>query len=177
MPSWELYFISTLRMVCPRLLPLSLPMITTLEFPKPRVAPGIDPGFTTVVMDATANWYLKISAADFMPITGTGSIPINNLGVWCQAQGVHQFGIEVACQYQSENYPLGLLNSDQTLIDLEAGNSNSGTGTDNIFQLNWVMGTMKGTMNTESMFIQLSQGLFTQGTYQTNVILTMVEVP
>jgi hypothetical protein len=139
--------------------------------------PGIDPGYTIVAMEATANWYLKISAPDFLPITGTGSIPINNVGVWCEATGVHQFGTEVTCLYQSADAALGLLNTDMTLIDLAAGNSNSGSSTDNVFRLNWLMGTMQGSMNTESMLIQLSNGLFSQGTYQTTVILTMVEVP
>ena len=138
--------------------------------------PGIDPGYTIVTMEATGNWYLKISAQDFLPVTGTGSIPINNLGVWCQATGVHQFGTEVTCLYQSADAALGLLNTDVTLIDLAAGNSNSGTSADNTFRLNWLMGTMQGSMNPESMIIQLSNGLFSQGTYQTTVVLTMVEV-
>jgi hypothetical protein len=138
--------------------------------------PGIDPGNTIVVMEATGDWYLEISAPDFLPVTGTGSIPINNLGVWCEAIGVHQFGTEVTCLYQSADAALGILNTDITLIDLAVGQSNSGTGTDNVFRLNWLMGTMQGTMNPTSMFIQLSNGIFTQGTYNTTVLLTMVEI-
>lgn len=138
--------------------------------------PGIDPGYTIVTMDATADWRLNISADDFLPNTGTGSIPINNLGVWCQATGVHQFGTEVTCLHQTADNALGILNSDMTLIDLAVGQSNSGTSTDNIFRLNWLMGTMQGSMNNESMFIQLSNGIFSQGTYNTTVVLTMVEV-
>jgi hypothetical protein len=137
--------------------------------------PGIDPGFTTLGMEATGDWYLEISAPDFTPITGTGTIPINNLGVWCEATGIHQFGTEVTCGYQTPDAALGLGNSDVTLIDL--GTSNSGGSNDNEFVLHWLMGTMQGSMNGQSMFEQLSAGLFTQGTYTTTVVLTMVEIP
>lgn len=138
-------------------------------------APGIDPGFTTVAMEATGNWYLKISAPDFTPIVGTGVIPINNLGVWCEATGVHQFGTEVACSYQSADAALGLSNTDITLIDLLT--DNSGDQTDNQFVLHWLFGTMQGTMNPASMFSQLSDGIFSQGTYTSTVVLTMTEIP
>jgi hypothetical protein len=137
--------------------------------------PGIDPGFTTVAMEATGNWYLKISAPDFTPTTGTGAIPINNLGVWCEATGTHQFGIEVTCSYQSADAALGLQNTDVTLIDL--GSENSGDQTDNQFILHWLMGTMQGTMNPASMFSQLADGIFSQGTYTSTVLLTMTEIP
>ena len=137
--------------------------------------PGIDPGFTTLGMEATGNWYLEISAPDFTPITGTGIIPIDNLGVWCEATGVHQFGTEVTCSFQSPDAALGLGNTDVTLIDL--GSGNSGSSSDNEFVLHWLMGTMQGTMNPLSMFIQLSNGVFSQGTYTTTVVLTMVEIP
>jgi hypothetical protein len=137
--------------------------------------PGIEPGTTTLGMEATGNWYLKISAPDFTPITGTGSIPIDNLGVWCEATGAHQFGTEVTCQYQSPDAALGILGTDATLIDL--GTDNSGDQTDNLFILHWLMGTMQGTMRNASMFSQLSNGTFSQGTYTTTVLLTMTEIP
>jgi hypothetical protein len=137
--------------------------------------PGIDPGYTTVAMEATGNWFLKISAPDFSPLTGTGSIPINNLGVWCEATGVHQFGTEVTCSYQSADAALGLSNTDVTLIDL--GTENSGDQTDNLFVLHWLMGTMQGTMNPLTMFNQLANGQFSQGTYTSTVVLTMTEIP
>jgi len=138
-------------------------------------SPGIDPGFSTVSMEATGNWYLKISAPDFTPTVGTGIIPISNLGVWCEATGTHQFGTEVTCAYQSADAALGLSNSDITLIDL--GTDNSGEQTDNLFILHWLFGTMQGTMNPESMFKQLSDGIFSQGTYTSTVVLTMTEIP
>lgn len=137
--------------------------------------PGIDPGFTTLAMEATGNWFLKISAPDFTPVTGTGSIPIDNLGVYCEATGVHQFGTEVTCAYQTAEAALGLTNTDITLIDLLS--ANSGGTTDNQFVLHWLMGTMQGSMNTTSMFTQLSNGVFSQGTYTTTIVLTMTEIP
>lgn len=137
--------------------------------------PGIDPGFTTITMEATGNWYLEISAPDFVPVTGTGTIPISNLGVWCEATGIHQFGTEVTCSYQSPDAALGLLNTDVTLIDL--GTANGGDANDNEFILHWLMGTMQGSMNPLSMFTQMSNGVFSVGTYTTTVVLTMVEIP
>jgi hypothetical protein len=137
--------------------------------------PGIDPGFTTIAMEATGNWYLEISAPDFTPTTGSGTITINNVGVWCEATGVHQFGTEVICAYQTADAALGLSNSDVTLIDL--GTSNSGSATDNLFVLHWLMGTMQGSMNSQSMFAQLTAGLFTLGEYTTTIVLTMTEIP
>lgn len=137
--------------------------------------PGIEPGFTTVYMEATGNWNLKISAPDFIPVVGTGSIPINNLGVWCEATGVHQFGTEVACNHQSADAALGLSSTDAVLIDLLT--DNSGDQTDNLFVLHWLMGTMQGGMNPASMFSQLSDGIFSQGQYTTTVTLTMTEIP
>jgi hypothetical protein len=68
-----------------------------------------------------------------------------------------------------------VLNTDVTLIDLLT--ENSGDETDNQFVLNWLMGTMNGSMNSASMFSQLSDGIFSQGTYTTTVVLTMTEIP
>jgi hypothetical protein len=138
-------------------------------------APGIDPGFTTVAMEATGNWFLDISAPDFSPVTGSGSIPINNLGVWCEATGTHQFGTEVTCAYQSPDAAWGLTTSDKTLIDI--GTGNGGDQTDNLFILHWLMGTMQGNMNTASMFLQLATGVFTIGTYNTTIVLTLKGLP
>jgi hypothetical protein len=139
--------------------------------------PGIEPGHSTITMEATGNWNMKIRAADFMPTTGTGSIPISNLGVWAEATGIHQFGVEVTCPNTSAATALGLMNTDQTLIDLNPGNSNTGNPADNEFVLNWLMGTMQGSMNPVSMFTQLANGVFSKGTFTTTVILTMTELP
>jgi hypothetical protein len=137
--------------------------------------PGIDPGYTTIGMEATGNWFLEISAPDFTPITGSGTITIDNVGVWCEATGVHQFGVEVTCAHQTADFALGITNTDVTLIDL--GTGNSGDATDNEFVLHWLMGTMQGSMNPQSMFAQLSAGLFTMGEYTTTIVLTMTEIP
>lgn len=139
--------------------------------------PGIEPGHSTITMEATGNWNMKIRAEDFMPSTGTGSIPISNLGVWVAATGIHQFGVEVTSSYTSVDAALGLMNTDQMLIDLNPGNSNAGNPTDNVFTLNWLMGTMQGSMNPVSMFTQLTNGVFSKGTFETTVILTMTEIP
>jgi hypothetical protein len=138
--------------------------------------PGIDPGHSTVTMSATGNWFLKIRAEDFVPNgSGTGIIPISNLGVWCSASGTHQFGAEVNCPCPSADAALGLQNVDQDLITL--GSGNAGNPDQNTFVLNWLMGTMQGTMRPESMFTQLANGVFSQGSYVTTVWLTMTEIP
>lgn len=142
-------------------------------------AVGIVPGFTTISMDATGNWHLEIMAQqDFMPVGGaTGSIPINNLGVWCAATGTHQFGTEVTCNYTSADQALGLATANAMLIDLAVGNSNAGTPTENTFVLHWLMGTMQGSMNNLSMFNQLANGVFSKGQFTTTLILTLTEIP
>ena len=134
-----------------------------------------EPGFTTAAMEATGNWFLEISAPDFLPVVGSGTIPINNLGVWCEATGAHQFGTEVTCAYQTADAAWGLTNAAVTLIDL--GTGNSGDQSDNLFILHWLMGTMQGDMNSSSMFSQLAASIFTVGTFNTTVVLTLKEAP
>jgi len=137
---------------------------------------GIVPGFTTITCEATGNWNLQINAGDFSD--GTQTIPINNLGVWCEATGAHQFGTEVTCAYTTAATSLGLDNLDQMLIDLGTDPSgNGGDATDNAYTLHWRMGTMDGSMEATSMFDQMALGLFGPGTYTTVVNLTMTEIP
>jgi hypothetical protein len=142
-------------------------------------AGGIIPGFTLISVEATGDWHLEIECPDFLPgggNPGTGSIPINNLGVWCAATGTHQFGTEVECAYQSAPAALGLDPAPQMLIDL--GTTNAGDISDNSFTLHWLMGTMQGTMETESMFNQLALGtIFSPGDYTTTATLTLTEIP
>jgi hypothetical protein len=139
---------------------------------------GIEPGYTTLTMEATQNWYLQINAGDLMPNgSGTGSIPITNVGVWCEASGIHQFGVEVTCVHTSIDVAYGLTSNDYTLINVETGNQNSGDENDNQFVLHWLMGTMNGSMNQETMFKQLSDGIFSLGTYITTINLTLTGVP
>jgi hypothetical protein len=138
-------------------------------------AGGIAPGTTTITVEATGNWELEISAPDFAPITGTGNIPIDNLGVWCAATGTHVFGTEVTCAFQNAAAAMGITAADQLLIGL--GTDNGGDATDNAFTLHWLMGTMQGTMETESMFNQMALGTFTVGDYTTTATLTLTQIP
>lgn len=143
-------------------------------------AGGIVPGFSEITVEATGDWELEILAPDFTPgggaNPGTGSIPINNLGVWCEATGTHQFGTEVTCAYQNAGAAMGMATTDQLLIGL--GTTNSGDVSDNAFTLHWLMGTMQGGMETESMFNQLALGtIFSTGDFTTTATLTLTEIP
>ncbi len=133
---------------------------------------GIDAvGTTTITIESTADWNLQINAADFDDGAGN-NIPIDNLGVWCEATGTHVIGTEIACTNTSLATSMGITNTDQILLD-NAG-ENGGDASDNAFNLNWTMGTMNGTMNTASMFQQLSSGVIgALGTYTTVVNLTL----
>lgn len=137
---------------------------------------GIDAvGTTTVTMESTSSWNLQINAADF--IDGAGAIiPIDNLGVWCEATGIHVIGGEVTCAYTTLGTSLGLTVANQMLID--NGTGNGGAALDNAFNLNWTMGTMNNTMNAASMFAQLADGTIANiGTYTTTVNLTLTAIP
>ena len=142
-------------------------------------AGGIVPGNSTITVEATGDWILEIECPDFLPDAtapnpGTGSIPIDNLGVWCEATGAHQFGAEVTCAFQNAAAALGLDPAAQLLIGL--GSGNGGDATDNAFTLHWLMGTMQGSMNTSSMFDQLALGtLFSVGDYTTTATLTLTQ--
>ena len=132
-------------------------------------------GTSTVTMEATANWTLEINAADFTD-WASAIIPIDNLGVWCEATGTHTIGAEATCAYTTLGTSLGITNADQMLI--ENGTGNSGDASDNAFNLNWTMGTMNGTMNSASMFDQLSDGTIANlGTFTTTVNLTLTALP
>jgi spore coat protein U-like protein len=137
---------------------------------------GIDAvGTTTITVESTGDWDLQINAADFSDGSGN-SIPIDNLGLWCEATGVHQIGTEVSCSYTSLANALGLTATDQMLLDNLGGNG--GDASDNAFNLNWTMGTMNGSMNTASIFQQVSDGTIgALGTYTTTVNLTLTAKP
>ncbi len=137
---------------------------------------GIDAvGTTTVTMESTADWNLQINAADFSD--GVAAIiPIDNLGVWCEATGTHTIGADVTCAFTSLVTSMGLTAADQMLID--NGTGNGGDASDNAFNLNWTMGTMQGTMNGASMFDQLADGTIANlGTFTTTVNLTLTSIP
>ena len=139
---------------------------------------GIDAvGTTTITVESTASWNLQIRADDFAG-PETYIIPINNVGVWCEATGTYTIGGEVACDYTSLGTALGLSNADQMLLDIGTTGENSGDASDNAFNLNWTMGTMNGTMNALSIFQQLSNGTIGGiGTYTTDIVLTLTALP
>jgi len=136
---------------------------------------GILPGFTLISVEATGNWWLSINCPDF---TGAGTIPIDNLGVWCEATGAHQFGAEVTCLYQNAAASLGLTNPPAVPELIGLGTGNGGDITDNSFTLHWRMGTMdNGTMHATSMFDQMANGDFIPGDYTTTATLTLTQIP
>jgi len=137
---------------------------------------GINTGFTTITVEATEDWTITIECPDFQPVTGTGTIPIDNLGVWCAETGTYDFGAEVTCAYISPLTIHGMTNAPVELIG--NGTGNAGDATDNMFTLNWEMGTMQNaSMHTTSMFDQMATGDFTTGDYTTTATLTLVPVP
>jgi hypothetical protein len=145
---------------------------------------GILPGISTITVEATGNWWLSINAPDFIPYAtgpngaGTGTIPINNLGVWCQATGGNQFGSEVTCAYDAVANALGLQNPPAAPTLIGNGTGNAGDISDNTYVLNWLMGTQDGSMNTATtMFDQLSSGVFGPGDFTTTATLTLTEIP
>jgi hypothetical protein len=144
---------------------------------------GIMPGFTDISVEATGNWWLSINAPDFQPYAGpnglgTGIIPINNLGVWCEATGTHAFGTEVTSAYQAAVDALGLQNPPAAPTLIGNGTGNAGDISDNSFQLHWLMGTQQGSMNTvTTMFDQMSAGTFGPGDFTTTATLTLTEIP
>ncbi len=137
---------------------------------------GIDPvGSTGVTMESTSDWNLTIAAPDFSD-GGTNIIPIENVGVWCAATGTHAIGTEVTCANTSQATSMGVTAAPQTLID--NGTGNGGDATDNAFNLNWIMGTMQGTMEATSIFDQLANGTIgALGTYNTTITLTLTALP
>jgi len=136
-------------------------------------ASGIDPGNTTITVEATEDWTITIECPDFTPVTGVGTIPIDNLGVWCAATGFYTFGGQVTCAFISPLTIHGMTIAPVTLIG--NGTGNAGDATDNMFTLNWEMGTMQNaTMHATSMFDQMATDDFTTGDYTTTATLTLI---
>ena len=143
---------------------------------------GILPGTTVASVEATGNWNLQILAADFVPYVGpngagTGTIPINNLGVWVQTTGAHTIGQELVCPYVSLATAMGMANSNQMLIN--NGTGNAGDISDNAFVFHWQMGQAAACplMNQQTMFDQLSAGIFGPGDFTTTAYLLLTEIP
>lgn len=145
-------------------------------------AVGILPGTTVASVEATGNWNLQILAANFLPYVGpngagTGTIPINNLGVWVQTTGTHTIGAELVCPYISLATAMGMSTSNQMLIN--NGTGNAGDISDNAFIFHWQMGQAAAcpNMNQLTMFDQLSAGTFGPGDFTTTAYLTLTEIP
>jgi hypothetical protein len=143
---------------------------------------GINTGTTDITVEATGNWNLQINAPDFTPYAGpngagTGTIPINNLGVWLVATGTHQFGTEISCPYVSLATAMGMANANQMLIGLVT--ENAGDVSDNAFTMHWQMGQAAACplMNPLTMFDQLSSSVFGPGDFTTTATLTLTEIP
>jgi hypothetical protein len=143
---------------------------------------GVATGTTDITVEATGNWNLAISAPDLIPYVGpngagTGIIPINNVGLWMEATGVHLFGTEVTCPYVSLATAMGLGNANQILIGL--GTANNGDAADNAFTIHWQMGQALACplMNQLTMFQQMSAGTFGPGDFTTTATLTLTEIP
>lgn len=136
---------------------------------------GIASGVSNVTVDALIGWDMSIACPDFTGAGGT--VPINNLGVWCEALGANNFSGPCACTYDDVDSPLGLTIADQSLITNDGGNI--GDQTENNFNLHWRMGTQQTTygMNPDSMFEQLFANLFQLGSYATTATLTVVAAP
>lgn len=132
---------------------------------------GIVDGYSIVTVDATSNWDMFIKAPDFIAVTGTGTVPIDNLGVWCEALGTNNFSGASSCGAQAAVDSQGITTADAILIANDGGNM--GNNVVNRFQLNWRMGTQEGSMNTASMLELLTLGGFTLGTYTTTATLTI----
>ena len=128
---------------------------------------------STVEVTALLDWDMTIAAPDFV-IQGGGpeTIPINNVGVWCESTGTFPFGGELVCAYTTQTTPLGLTVASQPLIT--NGTGNAGDPSETSFNLNWEMGSQNGSMLQTSMFDQLSNDDFTVGTYDTQITLTLV---
>lgn len=139
-------------------------------------AGGIVPGTSTITVEATGDWELTFEAPDFVPYAGpngagTGIIPIDNLGVYCVATGTYQFGAELTCAFQTAATAMGVTIAPQLLIG--NGSGNSGDASDNAFTLHWLMGTMQGSMETNSMFDQMAVGTFGPGDFTSTGTLTL----
>jgi hypothetical protein len=143
-------------------------------------AGGIVPGFSDVSVESTGNWDMTIECPDFVPgggpNPGTGTIPVNNLGVWIESNGSFVFGNEVNCAYTAAASALGLTIAPTDLITNNTGNA--GDIDENDYRMHWLMGTMQGSMNGTSMFDQMqAPGGFTPGDYTTTATLTITEIP
>ena len=140
---------------------------------------GILPGTSGVQVEATEDWHLDIECPDFLPYNGpngpgSGSIPIDNLGVTITENGAHGLGSGEVVYTCTPGNPLALAPTPGFTIIALGTSSNAGDITDNDFTFTWEMGTMLGNMNGTSMFDQMANGDFTTGDYTTTALITLI---
>lgn len=136
---------------------------------------GIIQGYSDVTVNSTGNWDMLINCPDFTGAAGT--IPINNLGVWCEATGNNTFGGACVCTCTDAASTQALTIADADLITNGTGNMGDDVN-DNLFVMHWRMGTMdNASMNPLSIMQQLTAGDFGLGDYTTTATLTVTAVP
>jgi hypothetical protein len=137
---------------------------------------GIAQGWSDVTVNSTGNWDMLISAPDFTGGTGN-PIPIENLGVWCEATGNNNFTGPCNCSCIDAGTTQGLTDTDAPLITNNGGNAGDDIN-DNLFTLHWRMGTMdNASMYATSIMYQLVNEGITLGDYTTTATLTVTAVP
>ena len=114
-------------------------------------------GVSEVSVESTSDWYIEISGPD---LTGTaGTIPVDNIGVYVtDGTGSYTLGTEYVSAYTAAATCMGVTTADQLLVDVGAGQTNAGGKNENWFNLNWLFGTMQGTMNATSLLDQIAKG-------------------
>lgn len=137
-------------------------------------------GTSVFQVESTEDWYcdLNAAAANFTPVTGSGNLPVDNIGYWLEAIGSNTFGTELVLTQSNSSLATSksVTAVPVRIIDL-GSSSNAGGQTENEFNLNWTMGTMQGDMHATSMMDQIANGDFTLGTYTTTITLTATQIP
>lgn len=124
---------------------------------------------------------IEADAVDMAPVSGSGSLPVNNIGYWLTAAGSHLFDGNSLVLTQNNDVlatSKGLTNAPVRIIDPGSA-GNAGGAAENNFNLNWTMCSMQNaSMNTLSLFAQMAlPGGPTLGTYQTIITLTATQTP
>jgi hypothetical protein len=130
-------------------------------------------GVSEVSVESTADWYINISGPD---LTGTaGTIPVDNIGVYVSdGTGSYTLGTEYTSPFTAAATCMGVTNADQLLVDV--GTTNAGGKAENWFNLNWLFGTMQGTMHATSLLAQITAGDFVSpGQASTTLTLTATQ--
>lgn len=132
----------------------------------------VSPATTDITVESTIPWDLMISGAgNLQPVTGTGAVPLNYVGVWASATGTYTDGDEFNIQFPDHANCHGMTTTPTLLID--NNNGNAGNITQNAFNIAWAVGTQQGTMAAESVFDGLAASTFTApGEYNTDITLT-----